>query len=254
MTPTQFVEELVAGPFDAPTNSSLLPDGRLFVVEQYTAQVRLIVDGQMSAIDPAGVVPGIRTGGEAGLLGVADGPDAAASHNGGALRFGPDGHLYSGIGDDENPCRAQSVNRLNGRILRLDVSQLPPGGGGPPPYAAITPADNPFVAHPDSAARLVWAMGLRNPFSFTIDAATGCLFIGDVGSQSWEEIDVACAGGMNFGWPHYEGNHRLVTINCSAIDTTRFVPPVHEYPHVGAGWAVFAGPLYHAPAGRLVRL
>ncbi|MEO6463395.1 MAG: PQQ-dependent sugar dehydrogenase, partial [Candidatus Eisenbacteria bacterium] len=303
MTPTGFVDELVVAPFDAPTNSCLLPDGRLFVVEQYTARVRLVVNDQMSAIDPAGVVSGIRSGGEAGLLGVAvdpgfpgrpyvyvqgtylgtpntvriwrytltgdlaftgngamaldpasrytvlaDGPDAAPSHNGGTLRFGPDGRLYAAIGDDENPCRAQSLSHLNGKILRLDVSQLPPGGGGPPRYAAITPADNPFVANPDTVARLVWARGLRNPFSFTIDPSTGCLFIGDVGSQQWEEIDVVCAAGKNLGWPHYEGNYRT-TINCPGIDTTQFVPPTHQYLHDGAGWAVFSGPLYRAPAG-----
>ena len=306
-TPAQFVDEFVAGPFDKPTNSAFTPDGRLFVVEQYTAQVRLVVKGEIAAIDPAGVVPEIRSGGEAGLIGVAvdpgfparpyvyvqgthrgpvpgtnsiriwrytltgdldfaidgamaldpasqylvlaDGPDAAPNHNGGTLAFGPDGRLYAAIGDDDNPCRAQFVNRLNGKILRLDVSGLPPGGGGPPPYAAIAPADNPFAAHPDSAAHLVWAMGLRNPFSFTIDPVTGCLHIADVGNDRWEELDVACAGGMNFGWPHYEGPVRLPTVNCPAIDTTHFVAPVHAYPHVGTGYAIVGGPLYRAPAG-----
>ena len=304
--PTQFVDELVAGPFDAPTNSSFLPDGRLLVVEQYTAQVRLVVKGQIATIDPVGTVPSIRSGGEAGLLGVAvdpgfparpyvylhgtwrgpvpgtnairiwrytltgdlafsgdgalqmdpasqylvlaDGPDAAPSHNGGTLRFGPDGRLYASIGDDENPCRALAVNRLNGKILRLDVSQLPPGAGGPPRYATIAAAGNPFLASPDSAAWLVWAMGLRNPFSFTIDPATGCLHFADVGNVLWEEIDVACTPGMNFGWPHYEGNQRMA-FTCPLVDTTQFVAPVHAYFHAGTGWAVFGGPVYHAPAG-----
>jgi glucose/arabinose dehydrogenase len=302
VVPTGFVDELVVAPLDAPTNSCLMPDGRIFVVEQYTAQVRLVVHGAMSAIDPAGVVPGIRSGGEAGLLGVAvdpgfparpyvyvqgthlatstvriwrytltgdlaftgngamaldpasqylvlaNGPDLNPSHNGGTLRFGPDGRLYSSIGDDENSCLAQSLSTLNGKILRLDVSQLPPGGGGPPRYATITPADNPFVAHPDTVARLVWAWGLRNPFSFTIDPPTGCLHIGDVGSQQWEEVDIVCAAGRNFGWPHYEGAHRT-TVQCPGIDTTQFVPPSHEYFHDGAGWAVFSGPLYRLPPG-----
>ena len=116
-------------------------------------------------------------GGEYGAL-----PDLAAKHNGGTLRFGPDGMLYVGLGDDDSPCRAQDLTKLQGKILRLDVSSLPAGGGPAPRYAMLTPPDNAFVAHADSAARLVWALGLRNPFSFTIDAPTGCLVIGDVGN------------------------------------------------------------------------
>ncbi len=175
-------------------------------------------------------------------------PDLAAKHNGGTLRFGPDGMLYVGLGDDDSPCLAQDLTKLQGKILRLDVSGLPAGGGLAPPYAAITPPDNPFVAHADSAARLVWASGLRNPFSFTIDPPTGCLVIGDVGNDGWEEIEVACSGGKNFGWPHYEGPWRT-PLDCAGADTTAFVGADYQYAHVGLGYAVFAGPVYRAPAG-----
>ena len=85
-------------------------------------------------------------------------PDVAAKHNGGTLRFGPDGMLYVGLGDDDNPCRAQDLTKLQGKILRLDVSGMPAGGGPAPRYSTLTPAGNPFVAHADSAARLVWAL------------------------------------------------------------------------------------------------
>ena len=301
-TPLQFQDELVLGDFDAPVTATLLPDGRIFIVEQSTAQVRLVVKGTHAAIDPAGTIPLVRAGGEAGLLGIAvdpgfpgrpyvyvqgtlrspnavrilrytltgdlaftgngamaldlasqftvigNLPDASPKHNGGTLAFGPDGMLYSGVGDDENACRAQDPTKLQGKILRLDVSNLPAGAGGPPPYAAITPPNNPFVAHPDSAARLVWALGLRNPFSFTIDAATGCLHISDVGNEAWEEVDIACGGGLNFGWPLYEGNQRSAT-TCAGFDTSGFTPPEVAYPHVGQGYSIMSGPVYRAPAG-----
>ena len=132
------------------------------------------------------------------------------------------------------PCLAQDLTKLQGKILRLDVSGLPAGGGPAPLYAAITPPDNPFVAHADSAARLVWALGLRNPFSFTIDPPTGCLVIGDVGNDAWEEVEVACAGGKNFGWPHYEGPWRT-PLTCADADTTAFVSADYQYEHVGLG-------------------
>jgi glucose/arabinose dehydrogenase len=300
--PLQFQDDLVVAGFDAPTAAVLVPDGRIFVIEQNTAQVRLVVKGMLSPVDPAGIVPLVRAGGEAGLIGAAldpgfparpylylqatmrspnsvrilrytlagdldftdtgamtldpasqytvlgNLPDASPKHNGGQLAFGPDGMLFSGVGDDDNSCRAQDLTRLQGKILRLDVSALPAGGGGPPRYAEITPPDNPFAAHADSAARLVWAFGFRNPFRFSIDPLTGCLHVGDVGNEGWEELDVACAGGMNFGWPHHEANARS-TVTCAGIDTTAFVAPVHAYAHVGQGWSIAGGPVYRAPAG-----
>jgi glucose/arabinose dehydrogenase len=300
--PTYFLDESVAIGIDAPSNSQFLPDGRLFVVGQYTAQVSLVVDGSPATVHVVGTIPGVRSGGEAGLIGVTVDPgfparpylyvhathsspneirvtrytltgdlafagngamtldpasarvvlgalpDLVGKHNGGTMRFGPDGMLYVGLGDDDYPCRAQDLTKLQGKILRLDVSGMPAGGGPAPSYSALTPADNPFVAHADSAARLVWAYGLRNPFSFTIDPPTGCLVIGDVGNDGWEEIEVACVGGRNFGWPHYEGPVRT-TLTCVGADTTAFVSADYQYEHIGLGYAVFAGPVYRAPVG-----
>src|SRR5262245_25869217 len=90
-------------------------------------------------------------------------PDNATNHNGGTLRFGPDGMLYNSEGDDATGCPALDLTVLNGKILRLDISALPAGGGGPPAKSLITPADNPFVANANANAKLVGYSGLRNP-------------------------------------------------------------------------------------------
>ena len=178
-------------------------------------------------------------------------PDLMPKHNGGQLRFGPDGMLYVGIGDDGNDCQAQNLTTFGGKILRLDVTKLPPGAGGHPPVALLAPPDNPFAANPDSTAKLVWAYGLRNPFTFQIDPVTSCLYIGDVGNNDFEEIDRACAGGMNFGWPFYEGPERSA-ISCSTVsDTSAMTPPIYSYPHLVPGYATNAGPLYRTPANPL---
>ena len=88
-------------------------------------------------------------------------PDAASNHNGGTLRFGPDGMLYASLGDDAVPCAAQQLGGLRGLILRMRVDLLPPGPGSAF-YAQLTPPDNPFASSSDSAARIVVARGLRN--------------------------------------------------------------------------------------------
>ncbi len=162
--------------------------------------------------------------------------DVNDHHNGGTLRFGPDGMLYVSIGEDDVPCNAQNLDLALGAILRIDVSQLPAGGGGPPAKALITPADNPWVADSDPDARLVWAHGMRNPFRFTIDPTDGTLYVGEVGNYGEEEVDIVEQGGLNFGWPAFEGfNYSFFT--CGA-DTTGMVRPAYVYvrdsPEVGA--------------------
>jgi glucose/arabinose dehydrogenase len=128
---------------------------------------------------------------------------SAFNHNGGTLRFGPDGMLYVGTGDgggvtcnDSKPGAPQDRASLFGKILRLDLSK-------PKPY---TPADNPF---PSDGSGLTWHYGLRNPYRWSFDKLTGDLYIGDVGFNSYEEIDFVAAGqsGKNFGWPAFEGDH-----------------------------------------------
>lgn len=146
-------------------------------------------------------------------------PDQNPGNNGGALRFGPDGMLYVGIGDDAgDPCLAQNNDDLRGVVLRLDVSKLPAAGGGPPLKSLLVPAGNPFTG-PNDNARLTFAYGLRNPFRIGFDPVTGRLFIADVGENSMEEVD-ECRGGENFGWPWFEGTRVLRACGTSVPLTT----------------------------------
>jgi glucose/arabinose dehydrogenase len=169
-------------------------------------------------------------------------PDVASNHNGGTLRFGPDGMLYSSLGDDASGCPAQDLTVLVGKILRLNVAGLPAGAGGPPAKGLITPSNNPFVTDPDLNARLVWFSGLRNPFRFSIDRVTGNLMIGDVGESSWEEIDYATPPGSSFEWPVKEAYIGGPTA-CPGADASRYTPPVYAYDH-GDGQAVVGGVVY----------
>ena len=135
-------------------------------------------------------------------------PDMNTNHNGGTLRFGPDDMLYMTTGDDQNSCIAQDTSSLGGKVLRLDVMPLPESGRGPFAKALITPADNPLAASANANQRLVYALGLRNPFRMHIDPADGALFIADVGQSVIEEID-RITGLANLGWPWYEGTTRI---------------------------------------------
>lgn len=178
--------------------------------------------------------------------------DQYEHHNGGTLRFGPDGCLYSSLGDDGYTCQVQDLAFLNGKILRLDVSNMPGTGTGPPPKSAITPDDNPFPG-PSDNARLVFARGLRNPWRFTIDPPTHDLYIGDVGDLSWEELDVVSFDGYvgnNYGWPELEG---FVPNPCCPTCTSirPYTDPIHVYPNPPdpLSAAVTGGPLYRRVLG-----
>ncbi len=301
VVPTDFTDALVVGGLRRPIGMAMLPDARLLFLEQFTARIRLIVDGALAVVDPVCTVPDVQnnTGSEQGLLGIAvdpawpsrpyvyvhyddaatptihiarftvsgdldfvgDGsltidpatrhdiltaiPDNASNHNGGTLRFGPDRMLYVSLGEDAQPCAAQDTTLLQGKILRLDVAGLPAGPGGPPPPSAITPANNPFVAHANPNARLVWALGLRNPFRFSIDA-TGEVFVADVGQDSWEEIDRVPSGGLDLGWPFFEGPDAYQT--CPGASGLGMTAPIHFYAHTAGSDAVIGGPVYRAPA------
>ena len=173
-------------------------------------------------------------------------PDDNLRHNGASLHFGPDGMLYSSLGDDLFDCAAQDIRLLKGKILRLDMSRIPAGAGPPPPNALIAPPDNPFAAHADSNARLVYAYGLRNPFSFGIDPLTGDLFIADVGTSLYEELNWAHSPGMNFGWPYWEGPVRRA-VGCTNADTN-FAHPIASYEYTGPNSIITAG-VYRPPDG-----
>lgn len=176
-------------------------------------------------------------------------PDLTGNHNGGTLRFGIDGMLYVSSGDDGTWCNAQRRDSLAGKILRLDVSGLPDGAGGPPPLAQLAAAGNPFAADSSVNARLVWAYGLRNPFSFHIDPLTGHLFVADVGSDSFEELNEVTTGGLNFGWPIYEGPSRTTWAVCDDPDTSAgMTAPIYWYERsIEAPASVIGGTVYRRP-------
>ena len=166
-------------------------------------------------------------------------------HNGGRVAFGPDGMLYLALGDGGGvSCgnvelgATQNVGSLFGKLLRLDLSL-------PPPYGAL---DNPFVLDGDSR---VLHYGLRNPFRFSFDHVTGDLYLGDVGQNTYEEIDFAKAGakGLNFGWATFEGNSD-VTCNRPLRSGSTHTPPIFAVDRTAAATGPFSD--YNAMIGGVV--
>ncbi len=158
-----------------------------------------------------------------------------ANHNGGAIRFGPDGMLYLGLGDggdrgdpEEN---GQDPTALLGSIIRIDVRDASAGS----PYRI--PADNPRLGGADPTE--VWAYGLRNPWRMEFDPATGALWVGDVGQNAVEEISIATAG-ANLGWNVMEGDRCYLGVGC---DQAGLTPPVLTYEHGGGRCSVTGGPV-----------
>ncbi|CAB4859550.1 unannotated protein [freshwater metagenome] len=167
------------------------------------------------------------------------------NHNGGAIRFGPDGLLYIGMGDGgsggDPDRRALDTGDLLGKILRIDPT---PSAGRP----YTIPADNPFINVPGARPE-IWSIGLRNPWRFNFDRTNGDLWIADVGQDQWEEIDVATAStgagrGANFGWSAFEGTHRF-NEDQPADGVTM---PIFEYPHGSAGCSIAGGVRYRGSA------
>jgi glucose/arabinose dehydrogenase len=263
-------------------------DARLFIAEKGGA-IRIVKDGALLPAPFLNLADRVSTGDEQGLLGLAfdpayattgrfvvhytDGsgntvvsmfqvsagdPDLAdpasesvilsveqpfANHNGGQILFGPDGMLYIGLGDggsEGDPGgRGQSVADLLGDILRVDVA----GGAD-----YTVPPDNPFVGQADARPE-IWSYGLRNPWRFSFDPATGDLYIADVGQNAWEEVDVVTAAGgagrgTNFGWNVTEGTHCYATAAC---DPSAFTLPVLEYSH-REGCSITGGFVYRGAA------
>ena len=244
---------------------------RLFIVEK-GGTIRIMKDGALLPTPFLGLTGEVSTGGEQGLLSLAFSPTYAtdrriyvdytdsagdtvvarytasqtepdrvdpatrkvlltvdqpyANHNGGQLQFGPDGRLYVGLGDggsEGDPHDyGQNLRVRLAKILRLDV-------GGSPTRVGT------------------YAYGLRNPWRFSFDPATGDLWIGDVGQDRWEEVDFLKAGtppGANFGWSYYEGDN---VYKRQPIDRARLEFPVFEYPHT-QGCAVTGGYVYRGSA------
>jgi glucose/arabinose dehydrogenase len=256
-------------------------DDALYVAEK-TGRVIAVRGG---AVDPDPVLDihgGISLGGEQGLLGLAFSPDGRflyvnytdpngdtnvdeyefrdgravtgsrrrvlfvdqpfPNHNGGNLAFGPDGYLYIGLGDGGSGGdpygNGQNLGTLLGKMLRIDPR---PAAGKP--YGI--PPDNPFV-HRSGARPEIWAYGLRNPWRYSFDRDTGDLWMGDVGQDSVEEIDVqpgGSAGGQNYGWNRLEGTHGY-----SGSAPANAVPPVYEFLHEDGVCAVTGGFAYRGRA------
>ncbi len=177
-------------------------------------------------------------------------PKPQFNHNGGGISFGPDGLLYFSLGDgggandglaDVPPSHGpigngQNLESLLGKVLRIDVD-----GGSP--YAI--PDDNPFVGI--DGLDEIYAYGLRNPFQFTFDAAgDGTLYLGDVGQDLFEEVDIITLGG-NYGWAIKEGLECFDPLKPSAppatCDDVGMIDPVAVYDH-SDGLAVICGPVY----------
>ncbi len=165
----------------------------------------------------------------------------AANHNGGLLLFGPkDGYLYIGLGDGGggNGQNGQDLSTPLGKILRIDVDRT----AGDLPYAI--PPDNPFVDQPGALPE-IWALGVRNPWRFSFDRVTGDLWIGDVGSATYEEVNyepAASAGGENYGWDQMEGTTCRAEGGCDA-----FVAPVSGFDR-DEGCVVTGGYAYRGSA------
>jgi glucose/arabinose dehydrogenase len=260
--PSGFVETTVASGIASPTAMAIAPDGRIFVCSQSGA-LRVIKNGVLLAA-PFVTLP-VDSIGERGLLGVAFDPhftlnhyiylyytvpgtpahnrvirftangdvvfagsgrvilelnslSAATNHNGGAVHFGPDGKLYIAVGDNANGSNAQNLSNLLGKILRLNSD-------------GTVPPDNPF-AQSTTARHEIWALGLRNPFTFAFRGATSFMYINDVGQSTWEEINLGQAA-ANYGWPATEG----------PTTNRAYRSPVYYYGH-NAGCAITGGTFY----------
>lgn len=161
-----------------------------------------------------------------------------SNHNGGDLKFGPDGYLYIGLGDGGGAGdkhgqsgNGQDLNTLLGKILRIDVNTSENYG---------IPQDNPFVGQPQVRPE-IWAYGLRNPWRFSFDRKTGQLFAADVGQNKFEEVNIIEKGG-NYGWRTMEGFHCFnPDRDC---DTNDLKLPIAEYAHE-EGISITGGFVYH---------
>jgi glucose/arabinose dehydrogenase len=254
--------------------------GTMYVAEQ-TGTLRRIVNGHASPTPALDLRANLSHGNEQGFLGAAFSPDAKfiyvsytdahgdtnvdaytmrgpnadastlrrvffasqpyANHNGGEIATGPDGMLYIGLGDggseDDPHGYGQSLATPLSKILRINPAQL-----GHASYSV--PADNPFVGHKGVVPE-TWMWGLRNPWRFSFDRATGDLWIGDVGQDKYEEIDYAPHGqrGINWGWSAREGFHEHKGARPAGERD-----PIVEAPHADGYCAIVGGYVYRGHA------
>ncbi|MBB6096251.1 glucose/arabinose dehydrogenase [Povalibacter uvarum] len=269
--PSGFTETRVATGLASPTAMTVAPDGRLFVCEQ-GGRLRVIRNGAL--LTQPFLTLSVNSSGERGLLGVAFDPNfesnsyiyvyyttssspvhnrvsrftasaanpdvvaagseqilidlpslsSATNHNGGAIHFGNDGYLYIAVGDNAAPSNAPLLTTTLGKVLRIASD-------------GSIPADNPFVSQTTGINQAIWARGLRNPFNFAVDRASGRIHVNDVGQDSWEEVNHAIAG-ANFGWPATEGP------NPAGVAGVRY--PVYSYQNAGSNCAI-TGAAFYSP-------
>jgi len=265
--PPGFTETSING-LSNPTAMEVAPDGRIFVCQQ-GGSLRVIKNGVL--LSTPFVTLNVDANGERGLLGIAFDPNfasnnflylyytvpstprhnrvsrftangdvvvpgseliileldnlsSATNHNGGAIHFGPDGKLYVAVGENANGSNSQTLSNRLGKVLRINSN-------------GMIPTDNPFFTTAEGDNRSIWALGLRNPFTFAFQPGTGRLFINDVGEVTWEEINDGIAG-SNYGWPNTEG----VTNNPA------FRSPLFAYTHgfsATTGCAIAGGAFYN---------
>ena len=164
-----------------------------------------------------------------------------SNHNGGTLKFGPDGFLYIGMGDGgsggDPGNRAQNINDNLGKMLRIDVNSTVA-----PFYTS--PSSNPYVGIAGNDE--IWAIGMRNPWKFSFNRLNGDLWIGDVGQNAVEEINKVASPlpntGLNFGWRCYEGSVAYNTSGC--VPVGNLTMPVAEYQHSTGGCSITGGYFY----------
>jgi glucose/arabinose dehydrogenase len=277
--PAGFQDVLVVSGLSNPTAMEFAPDGRLFVTQQ-GGQLRVIKNGVL--LPAPFLTLTVNSAGERGLLGIAFDPNfavnqfiyvyytattpavhnrisrfkangdivdasagelvlldfdnlsSATNHNGGALHFGIDGKLYAAHGDNANGSNAQSLNNLLGKIIRMNPVSDP---------TAQIPTDNPFFATASGKNRLIWTLGLRNPFTFSIQPGTGLTLVNDVGEGTFEEINDARSG-RNLGWPTTEGPFNPASF-------PQFTNPIYTYRHSSGtptGCAITGGAFYTTSA------
>jgi glucose/arabinose dehydrogenase len=265
--PSGFSVATIASGLSDPTAMEVAPDGRIFVAEQ-GGRLRVVKNGTLLATPFVSL--SVDATGERGLLGVAFHPNfpatpyvyvyyttatspihnrvsrftangdtavansgvnildldnlsTATNHNGGAIHFGPDGKLYVAVGENANSSNSQTLSNRLGKVLRINAD-------------GSIPSDNPFFNSAVGANRAIWALGLRNPFTFAFQRGSSRMFINDVGASTWEEINLGVAG-SNYGWPITEG----------PTSDTRFRSPFHAYRHDGSpgGCAIAGGAFYN---------
>lgn len=281
--------EVVASGFASPLGAALHPDGGVFVIGKGGAVWFVAPDADglpdwgtpAAEVTPAGL--SVSSAGEQGLLGVAVAPDGdflylsytdtagdsvveeydldasaaivggprtvitvdqpASNHNGGHVTFGPDGYLYASFGDGGGGCDSAGSNGQDASTHLGSIIRIAPGAGA---VGHSAPADNPGFAEEDN-----WLIGVRNPWRFTFDRATGDLWVGDVGQNAFEEITrlPATGGtdagkGTNLGWPSYEGTART----CGAADIGAHAGPTWQYANPDRGRSVTGGAVYRGDA------